>query len=311
VHVESTLQARVRRFALSPAAFRRTAFASAVMLWLIVGTGAAVRLTGSGLGCEHWPGCTAGNPFPQSGYHSLIEFGNRIVAFFTIVVTLVAWLAARRTPGLPGGARLLALGIFLGTLAQAPLGLITVRLQLHPLIVMTHLLLSAVVLAGGVVLLVEALRLELGQVPPLVPVRLRRVGLVFAGSAAVLVLSGTFATAAGPHSGGEHVRRFGSFGPALHTHAYIVAVFSAAFVWLLAALASRRERSPRLFSLALVLAGLLAVQIAAGEIQYRTGLPWGLVLAHVLLAAAAWAVVVGLVTLLYRPIAWLSPARID
>jgi heme a synthase len=307
VHVESTQLARVRGFSLSPTAFRRIALASALMLWLIVGSGAAVRLTGSGLGCQHWPGCTAGDPFPSNGYHSFIEFSNRVVAFITIVATLVAWLAARRTPGLLRGARTLALWIFLGTLAQAPLGLITVKLHLHPLIVMTHLLLSAVVLAGGVVLLVEALRLELGSVPPLVPLRLRRVGLVFAGAAAVLLVSGTFATAAGPHSGGEHVRRFGTFGPALQTHAYLVAVFAGAFVWLLAGLASRRERSPRLFRLALILAGLLAVQILIGEVQYRTHLPWGLVLVHVLLAAGVWALIVALVTLLHRPIAWLRP----
>jgi cytochrome c oxidase assembly protein subunit 15 len=307
VHVESTQLARVRGLSLSPAAFRRVALASAVMLWLIVGTGAAVRLTGSGLGCQHWPGCTAGDPFPSNGYHSFIEFSNRVVAFITILVTLVAWLAARRTPGLLRGARLLALGVFLGTLAQAPLGLITVKLHLHPLIVMTHLLLSAVVLAGGVVLLVEALRLELGAVPPFVPLRLRRIGLVFAGAAGVLVVSGTFATAAGPHSGGENVRRFGSFGPSLQTHAYIVAVFTTAFVWLLGALYSRRERSPRLFRLALVLAGMLAIQIVVGEVQYRTHLPWGLVLVHVFLAALVWAAIVGLVTLLYRPIAWLRP----
>jgi len=307
VHVESTQLHRVRGLSLSPAAFRRIALASAVMLWLIVGTGAAVRLTGSGLGCEHWPGCTAGDPFPSNGYHSFIEFSNRVVAFVTIVVTLVAWLAARRTPGLVRGARLLALGVFLGTLAQAPLGLITVKLHLHPLIVMTHLLLSAVVLAGGVVLLVEALRLELGAVPPFVPLRLRRIGLVFAGAGFVLVVSGTFATAAGPHSGGEDVKRFGTFWTSLQVHAYTVAVFSAAFVWLLAALWSRRERSPRLFELALVLAGMLAVQIVVGEVQYRTHLPWGLVLAHVFLAALVWAAIVGLVTLLHRPIAWLRP----
>ena len=312
MHVESTQLRRVRELSLSPTAFRRVALASAIMLWLIVGSGAAVRLTGSGLGCEHWPGCTAGDPFPSSGYHSFIEFSNRIVAFITIVTTLVAWLASRRTPGLLHGDRLLALGVFLGTLAQAPLGYVTVKLHLHPLIVMTHLLLSVVVLAGGVVLLVEALRLELGSVPPLVPLRLRRVGLVFAAAAAVLLVSGTFVTAAGPHSGGEHVRRFGSFGPAVQTHAYLAAVFTACFVWLLASLSSRRERAPRLYRLALLLAGLLAVQIVVGEVQYRTHLPWGLVLVHVFLAAGIWALIVGLVTLLHRPVAWLDPAtRID
>ena len=65
MHVESTLGSRARRLELSPATFRKLALSSAVWLWLIVVSGATVRLTASGLGCEHWPGCTAGNPFPE------------------------------------------------------------------------------------------------------------------------------------------------------------------------------------------------------------------------------------------------------
>src|ERR687885_1635348 len=101
MHVESTLAARARRFELSAAAFRKLALASAGWLWLIVVTGATVRLTASGLGCEHWPGCTAGNPFPSKSYHSFIEFGNRIVSALTILATLVAWITARLPPGVP------------------------------------------------------------------------------------------------------------------------------------------------------------------------------------------------------------------
>ena len=69
--------ARVRALALSPTAFRRLALVNAGMLVLIVATGATVRLTGSGLGCEHWPGCTQHHFEPKS-YHSYIEFANRV-----------------------------------------------------------------------------------------------------------------------------------------------------------------------------------------------------------------------------------------
>jgi hypothetical protein len=71
---------------LAPGTFRRLAFATVFALWLIVSTGAVVRLTSSGLGCEHWPGCQPGQPFPEKGYHSFIEFGNRMVGGVTIDV---------------------------------------------------------------------------------------------------------------------------------------------------------------------------------------------------------------------------------
>jgi cytochrome c oxidase assembly protein subunit 15 len=310
VHVASSPLARVRAFELSPAAFRRVALAAAVALWVIVATGAAVRLTGSGLGCEHWPGCTAGNPFPANGYHAFVEFSNRVVAFFTIVLTLVAWLAARRTPGLPRWAVMLGLCTFLGTLAQAPLGYVTVKLKLHPLIVMTHLLLSIVVLAGGVVLLLEALGLELGHAPPFVSRRVRRLWLGFAASTLALIVSGTFATAAGPHSGGDHVERFGTFQTSLHVHAYVVAAFTLSGALAFAWIGYRASWfSPRLLRIAQVTLGLLALQIALGEIQYRTHLPWPVVLAHVTVSAGVWAFVVALATLFVRPLAPLAPTR--
>src|SRR6266516_1049805 len=154
--VESSI-ARVRALEISPELFRKLAFAAAGMLYLIVITGATVRLTASGLGCDHWPGCQAGQPFPEKGYHSYIEFGNRLVGGIAIALTLIAALAARRAPGLPRYARTLAEAVFLGTLAQAPLGYLTVRFHLNPYLVMSHFLLSAVVLAGAVLVLLAAL----------------------------------------------------------------------------------------------------------------------------------------------------------
>lgn len=310
MHAVASRFARVRALELSPVAFRRVALAAAVALWAIVASGAAVRLTGSGLGCEHWPGCTAGNPFPQKGYHSVVEFSNRVAAFITISLTLTAWLGARRTPGLPGWAVRLALGTFAATLAQAPLGYVTVKLKLHPLIVMTHLLLSIVVLAGGVVLLLEALGLEVGHAPAFVSRRFQRLWLGFVAATFALILSGTFATAAGPHSGGDHVKRFGTFQTSLDVHAYTVVAFTltgaCAFAWLGV---KAHWFTPRLLRVAQVALGLLALQIALGEIQYRTHLPWPVVLAHVAVSAAVWAFVVALATLFVRPLAPLAPAR--
>ena len=107
------------------------------MLILIVATGATVRLTGSGLGCPHWPTCTTKHALPR-GYHSDIEFSNRVVSAVTVFTTLVLALAAWRTRGLGRRGRWLATAVFVGTLAQAPLGAITVYYDLNPYLVITH-----------------------------------------------------------------------------------------------------------------------------------------------------------------------------
>ena len=148
--------ARRRLREVAPRRYAQLAAASALSLYLIVITGAAVRLTGSGLACESWPGCQEGAFFPAVGTHSAIEFGNRAFALFPIVLSLVAWIAAYRVPGLSRWAVWVAALVFLGTIGQAPLGLLTIRLDLHPLMVLTHFLLALVVLAGAVVLVVES-----------------------------------------------------------------------------------------------------------------------------------------------------------
>src|SRR4029079_7787379 len=95
-----TTAARVRAFELSTRQFLGLTLASVAALWLIVVTGAAVRLTDSGLGCRHWPGCEKGHPLPAKDYHAFIEFGNRVIGGVTIVVVLLTALAAWRTPSL-------------------------------------------------------------------------------------------------------------------------------------------------------------------------------------------------------------------
>ena len=277
---------RLRVPTLSTAAFRKLAIANAVMLVLIVATGATVRLTGSGLGCEHWPGCQPHHFEPKS-FHSFIEFGNRVFAFLTIVLTLLTWIFAR-------GHRVLAAAIFLGTLAQAPLGALTVHYHLNPWFVLSHFLLSIVVLTLGVILALEAYGRERSTLPAWVP----RVGLVVGAAAAVLLLSGTFATAAGPHPGSTVVRRLWSFQPAVYWHVRATAVFGISFALLLVWL--YRHRAPQVRN-AYVLLGLLAVQMAIGETQYRTHLPWWLVLVHVTVAATVWAAVTAFVFSLWRP----------
>jgi cytochrome c oxidase assembly protein subunit 15 len=301
VHVESTLAARARRFELSPTTFRRLALGSVAWLWLIVVTGATVRLTASGLGCEHWPGCTAGNPFPSKSYHSFIEFGNRIGSALTSLATLVGWAGARFTSGVPRWTRRLALATFLGTLAQAPLGAITVYAGLNPWLVMSHFLLALVVLAAGVVVAVEAVCVERGRARERLPEVVRRGAFVAAVALLALVVTGTISTAAGPHPGSADVERLWRLHAAVYVHVRATAIFGVLFLAFLVYVVRRRSRWPLYAEAGGALLFLLLVQMSVGELQYRTHLPWWLVLIHVGLAAAVWACAVAVATVIQRP----------
>lgn len=296
---------------MAPRRYARLAAASALSLYLIVITGAAVRLTGSGLACESWPGCQEGAFFPAVGSHSAIEFGNRAFALFPIVLSLAAWVAGGRTPGLPRWAVWAAALVFLGTIAQAPLGLLTIRLDLHPLMVLTHFLLALVVLGGAVVVSVEAWANASGRAEsPLSPL-VRRLSLVLVVACGVLVVTGTLATASGPHPGDSaEIERFWNLLDAMWLHVRASAAFGIAFAIVLAYLAWARARVGRLLHAALGLLALLLVQMAIGEIQWRNELPWWLVLAHVAAAGAVWAWTVGLVAALWRPPAPLVPREL-
>jgi cytochrome c oxidase assembly protein subunit 15 len=296
--------ARLRATALAPGSFLYIAVAQLVALWLIVGTGAAVRLTDSGLGCRHWPGCEEGHPLPAKDAHAFVEFGNRLVGGITIALTLVTWLAARRTVGLPSWVVRLTAFVFLGTLAQAPLGLLAVASDLRWPVVMAHLLLSIALLGGATLVAFEARGAQVGQTKPLVPLELRRLSVVFTAACFALIVSGSFATAAGPHSGGgetDEIDRLGRLEPIVYAHGAVVGIFLLTFLFSLGYLAARREGAQRLFAFAVGLFVLLLVQMGLGELQWRTHLPWGLVLVHVFLAATVWIGTVALASQFWRP----------
>jgi cytochrome c oxidase assembly protein subunit 15 len=299
--VTQTLSRR-RAFELSPKRFRQFAAWGVGWLVLIVATGATVRLTGSGLGCQHWPGCQPNVFFPQRGFHSDIEFGNRVVASLTVLTTFVLAVGALRTRGLSRGVKTLAWFVFVGTLAQAPLGAITVYYHLNPYLVITHLLLSLVVLGLGVLVLLEAARHARGSAASL-PVAIRAAGALLFAAACLLVVTGTLATAAGPHPGSTAVRRIGSFQPSVALHVKATAAFGIVFLLLAAWAWRERMRTPWLLRGCAGLLFLLGVQMAIGETQYRNGLPWWLVLIHVTVAACVFAWTVGLVARLWRPVA--------
>ncbi len=234
---------------MTPKRFLRLATISLGAMLVVVTSGAFVRLTGSGLGCENWPRC-GDTPYPEEGFHAFVEFGNRVVAAIGILFALATWLASRKTAGLPRHARAAALGAFLGGLAQIPLGGVTVILDLHPLAVMAHFLLALAVVALAVVVAVEAWSHEAGLGAPVAPAGIRR-AVVWLGLplCAALVVTGAVATASGPHPGAsEDVERLGlGIEETVYWHVRVAAVFGICVlvlgVFLAAAAATHRASS--------------------------------------------------------------------
>lgn len=271
---------------------RRLTYVALAALLLIVISGATVRLTGSGLGCENWPRC--GDTFlPPKDYHALIEFGNRGVGLVVGLVTLAAALVGLRVRGLPRWLLATLWALPVTVLLQGILGGITVLVELHPLTVMAHFLLSLVAVGIAVVAVLGVQELSAPSVshPPLAA---NWLALVLVPSVLALIVTGTLVTAAGPHSGGEEIRRIGVLEEALALHVGATAVFGIAYLGLVTSLVKARSSARAELGLAGAVLGLLLVQMTVGEIQWHEALPWGLVLVHVALGTTIWAGVVAL-----------------
>ena len=287
----------------SDVTFRRLVLASLVVLTGIVLTGAVVRLTDSGLGCD-WPQCTDTSLLPQGELpegplKAAIEFGNRMLSVLVGVVVLALLVAAwRRRTAHPRELRLSA-ALFAGVLAQGLLGGITVRTGLHPLTVAAHFLLSMVLLVGAVALVERTRPAADVTVHPL----LRRLAHGLLAVVAVTLVLGTLVTGSGPHSGDPDADRL-SLDPAQisQLHADAVMLFFGLAVALVVALratgagATAQRRARDLVAVALG-QGLI------GYVQYFTDLPIALVAAHVLGACLVWIFALRLVLPLQVPAA--------
>ena len=301
MRVISSLRASRRmRPLLTPHAVAAFALVSLVLLWVIVPSGAIVRLTGSGLGCPDWPLCE-GRVVPASAGHQAIEYANRLLSGVVVIVALITWALAQLAPGAPRRLRWWS-GIAAACgLAQAPLGAITVLSGLHPLAVGSHFLLSMVALACGTVAFREARDWRDGRVREWDRRRGPLAGITLLAALSVIV-TGVVVTAAGPHPGDVGVvRTWGNLAELATIHVRIAFTFTALAV-ILALWLWREGGVDRLTGrLAILLVPLIAIQIGIGEYQYRHGLPWEVVIFHVSVAGLLWAVMVALVFGIARP----------
>lgn len=287
------LRQRTNGFTVTPAGYGRIAQVSLGLLTLIIFTGAAVRLTQSGLGCPDWPRCY-GKPYPPLNTHSMIEFGNRLVSFPVTFAVLAALIGAYRRRPRRRDLIVWAWFLPLGVVVQAGLGALTVKGELTWGWVMAHFAVSMVLSIAAIGLTWLALhepgwRERASDRLAIWSVRLLAVVGAFA------ITSGMFATASGPHAGGEPgqsisrwepkggetlawiVHRHGNFAEALGVLTIIVFVL----LW-------RRGADRNLLRWVATVGILGAAQGVVGLLQYHNQLPAELVWLHVVLATLTW-----------------------
>ncbi|CAB4559376.1 MAG: oxidase assembly protein [Actinobacteria bacterium] len=272
---------------------RRIFTALLIFQCVIVITGGIVRITGSGLGCPTWPECAPGSYTPspeqlEDPLHIWIEFGNRLLTFVLGIAALAAlFYSLRFIPNLR--IRLLALGQVLGIVGQAILGGITVLTGLHPTTVAAHLLLSIILISGAL-----SLRQRVyGRIPRSFETQrlTRSLSKALVALGFVVIVMGTIVTGTGPHAGDDSSVRF-DFD--IRTVAWLHADLVIAFLGLsLATLIAVRlgEREPArsvLLRKIYLLLGISLSQGGIGYLQYFTGVPELLVIAHLIGAVSVW-----------------------
>lgn len=271
---------------MSPGRYRKITGAALISLIVIVVTGAAVRLTESGLGCSDWPTCEEDQFVADLEIHAMIEFINRLITGIVSAAVIAAVLGSFFRRPRRKDLLYLSVGLVAGVLGQIVLGAFVVLSHLNPWLVLWHFLLSMVLIANAVALHARAAH---DPVPPRRPGRGYRWPITLLAAAAIFI--GTLVTGSGPHSGsheGESIERLTFAVPDItRIHGITVAVLLAtviATLWHLRrsdAPASEQKRA-RLVLMALI------VQAAIGYVQYFAGVPVILVGIHVAGATFVW-----------------------
>ena len=287
---------------VSPPAYRRITLFALLALSFIVVTGAAVRLTGSGLGCPDWPTCAENRVVAPWEYHAMVEFVNRTITGLVSVAVMLAVLGSLVRVPRRRDLLWLSVGLVAGVLGQIVLGGLTVIFHLKPGFVMAHFLLSMVLIANAVVLHHRAGRPP-GPTRPAVGPDLMGLGRLGVASAALAIFLGTIVTSSGPHGGDENAERLPFLLPDVtRLHGIAVMLFLAVALVTLVRL-HRAGVEPSILRRSELLLAVLVAQAAIGYVQYFTGVPAVLVGFHVAGATAVW------VAVLRLHLAFSVPAR--
>lgn len=294
---------------VAPSTLRRLCVVSMVCVSAIVLTGAAVRVTGSGLGCTDWPSCFKGHLTPPLQFHSLIEFGNRMVTVLLVGVIGVTFLVALLRRPFRRDLAWLSGGLVAGILVEAVIGGIVVYTKLNPYLVAVHFLATMLLVVNAVVLLHRSGRDYTEGARVLVP----RVILLFSRAlvllVAVVIAAGAVTTGAAPDAGGAQGQIVAKRIPVplremaeLHS---TLALFLIGVVLSLAVALHALDVPERVRKAARMLVVVLVLQAVVGYTQYFTHLPAALVEVHEL---GATALVIGVVQF-FLALSHRSPER--
>jgi heme a synthase len=279
---------------ITPQAYRRWTLAALVFLSIIILTGAAVRLTASGLGCSRWPQCEKGTLVGAANSHQLIEQVNRLFTGLMAVAIMGALAGSLlRNPRRRDLTRL-SLSLVVGFLLQGVVGGILVLSHLHPVALMAHFLLSAVVLVASLVLHQRAGEDTARSYRPTVPEPICQIVRASAAIGVIAVISGTVVTGTGPHSGSvtdkvgkvEPIKRFGfHLDSVARVHSILVMVLLGSLLYLFWKVRKTPSWTVLEDRLTAVLVAVF-LQGGVGYVQYFTKLPAGLVAVHIVGATA-------------------------
>ncbi|MEY3680904.1 MAG: hypothetical protein RL547_1517 [Actinomycetota bacterium] len=267
------------RWTVTPERYTKVAVVALALLCIIVVTGAAVRLTGSGLGCEDWPRCNEERFIDVSTAHGAIEQVNRLFTGLVAAGVILAVLAAlKRVPRRPDLVRL-AWGLVAGVVGQVVLGGIVVLTDLHPLANQGHFVLSMILVTNATVLVMRSR--DRSALP--IPTALRRAARSTVLMGCLAILTGTVVTGSGPHAGDEEARRFDLDISSIARIHGISVILTLAALLLTIRLARRNADSwSRGAGILETTMAVGVVQGIVGYVQYFNDIPAALVAVHVL-----------------------------
>jgi cytochrome c oxidase assembly protein subunit 15 len=282
---------------LDPRRYQRITLVAVVLIAVIVVTGGAVQLAGSGLGCPDWPTCDKGQVVAPADFHAWVEFGNRLVTGLVSVIVILAVLGSLVRRPRRRDLTMLSIGLVAGVVAQIVLGGLVVLFHLAPPLVMAHFSLSMLIVLDAVVLHHRAGQPDGGRRVAIVAPDQARMIRMLGVLAAIVIFLGTVTTASGPHPGSNKGQVVDRLPIALHDAARMHGIGVMLFLafTLLTMWSLNRGGAPRsILVRGEILLVVLVAQAVVGYVQYFTRLPVLLVGVHIAGATAVWIATVNL-----------------